>query len=45
MRGRAGATILEVTGDTSMKSDVSKVVVHLFLAGQFFGFTESVSQA
>jgi hypothetical protein len=37
--GKAGATILDVIGDTIIKSERTRVAVHRFEVDQFFGFS------
>jgi hypothetical protein len=38
---RAGATIDEETGEMKVKQETTNTAAHLFLIGQFFGFSGS----
>ena len=42
--GRAGATMLDATGETRRKREVRRVVVHFLDEGQFLGLSRSASQ-
>lgn len=42
MYGKAGATIVEDTGDMKVNNETIIMAAHLFLPGQFLGFSGSL---
>lgn len=42
MDGRAGATMVEDTGEIKVNSETMDMVIHFLLPGQFLGFSRSL---